>query len=1123
MRAFYRTLRILSAVTLFFFSWTFLPLWQVAAYAAEKPSTRGRGDTETRGKNQGPATSGERFEKALEDIRENVGKAEKRHERGEDDIAEREQIRTKRADIESADSEFRKELAATEKKLKDAKLPQEILDQHYKFVKHYEDNLKELKTNLDAIEKPSAESRERRAAFAKAKTHLEKTKTPSKHVPLDPNKLPHRMGKGKERAPRLKKEEFEKDFPKQRSKGAPRTAGIMDAEGREWMRIALAAASTSLRSPFAKGGYGESSSNPILLASNAPVSDMPLQLPRPSAEIGSVPEWFNRGRRGDLIPQLEFPVSEPPMLAQAIVDLPTADDLAETPEVQFTAELRQIATLLENNPVQLYEFVRNNFTYDPYYGSIKGSQGTLLLQNGNDIDQASVLIGLFRVSGIPARYANGTVEIPIEKVMKWLGGITDPRTAGTVLTTNGIPAKLIISGGAIKSVQLEHTWIEVYIPYANYRGLINDPASSRTWIPLDPSFKLIESNPDTTDLADIQQFDIDSYLASYLQTVKPSTPAKEYLKNTIDYVTANIQGKRFYDLLVSNTIADKVLGLLPDTLPYPVKTVGTKFFAIPDSYRHRIALECTAPNTNNTVLNYTASWTSVLHNRFTLSYAPATAADEQIIANYGDIYSTPSYLIQVKPVLTVEGVAVAEGTVVPMASDLTCRMNFVWPDGTTDKAVINSLVAGAPYAIGLGSGYTTGRIVTKRTAKLEAAVSAGAKGEPIIGEYLNLFAVNYLQELDSSRQLIAKSMKMLDTNRMAELMVGVELGVSAVFGIPEAVAIRGVLIDVDYNIATPVNIDGAQSKVRRFQILTGMTSSALEHSMFGTIIGVEAISTIKALEIANAQGIPVHKIDAENVATKLALLQVGNEIEADIINAVNAGKVITISERKVQLNNWNGIGYIILDPTTGAGAYMISSRISGGSLTQMTQGLKYMISTGEIKDNSEASNIIAAHKCVIWFPMPAIGPISSYFNSPRKYKGVVTIHGAVDIKVPNWTPVIAVADGKVLTVKTPDVYTSDTGYYVVIDHGAGVKTRYLHNCHITVQENQGIKEGQQIALSGNTGSIESDFISDTSNYPRCNSDEHFGSHLHFELLLDGDKVDPALYGKWENSTCGVAN
>ena len=92
MRAFYRTLRTLSAVTLFFFSWSYMPLFQLAAWAAEPPATRGRGDTVT-GRNglgindpsQSPlgkggsrgvgATSGERFEKALEAIRENVSRA----------------------------------------------------------------------------------------------------------------------------------------------------------------------------------------------------------------------------------------------------------------------------------------------------------------------------------------------------------------------------------------------------------------------------------------------------------------------------------------------------------------------------------------------------------------------------------------------------------------------------------------------------------------------------------------------------------------------------------------------------------------------------------------------------------------------------------------------------------------------------------------------------------------------------------------------------------------------------------------------------------------------------------------------------------------------------------------
>lgn len=166
MQAFYRALRTFSAVTLFFFSWTFLPLWQVAAWAAESPQKPGARSQKSGGNvpsssSPRPATTGERFEKALEAIRENVDRLGKKHalsgvegaEKGEDDAKEREIIKTKKAEIESADGDFRKEFAATEKKLKDAKLPQEILDRHYKFVKHYEDNLKELKINLDDVDK----------------------------------------------------------------------------------------------------------------------------------------------------------------------------------------------------------------------------------------------------------------------------------------------------------------------------------------------------------------------------------------------------------------------------------------------------------------------------------------------------------------------------------------------------------------------------------------------------------------------------------------------------------------------------------------------------------------------------------------------------------------------------------------------------------------------------------------------------------------------------------------------------------------------------------------------------------------------------------------------------------
>jgi hypothetical protein len=104
-----------------------------------------------------------------------VRKAEAKDLKGQDVTTEVTEITTKKAEIEVLDVELRKEFAATEKKLKDAKLPKEILDRHYKFVKHYEDNLAELKTNLTGIEQ-SAKGIAFNNAIQRTKAHIEKTK-----------------------------------------------------------------------------------------------------------------------------------------------------------------------------------------------------------------------------------------------------------------------------------------------------------------------------------------------------------------------------------------------------------------------------------------------------------------------------------------------------------------------------------------------------------------------------------------------------------------------------------------------------------------------------------------------------------------------------------------------------------------------------------------------------------------------------------------------------------------------------------------------------------------------------------------------------------------------------------
>jgi hypothetical protein len=118
---------------------------------------------------------------------------------------------------------------------------------------------------------------------------------------------------------------------------------------------------------------------------------------------------------------------------------------------------------------------------------------------------------------------------------------------------------------------------------------------------------------------------------------------------------------------------------------------------------------------------------------------------------------------------------------------------------------------------------------------------------------------------------------------------------------------------------------------------SGSNSSALEHSVPEQFISapdnpVQGISAVKALKIASDQGIPIYTITATNINTILPQLQLDGGTIADIQNAVNAGKVVTASKTEITFNGWTGCGYIIIDPSTGAGAYMISGGMNGAIL-----------------------------------------------------------------------------------------------------------------------------------------------------------------------------------------------
>ncbi len=101
------------------------------------------------------------------------------------------------------------------------------------------------------------------------------------------------------------------------------------------------------------------------------------------------------------------------------------------------------------------------------------------------------------------------------------------------------------------------------------------------------------------------------------------------------------------------------------------------------------------------------------------------------------------------------------------------------------------------------------------------------------------------------------------------------------------------------------------------------------------------------------------------------------------------------------------------------------------------------------------------------FIWPAEGPISGVYGSQRVLNGQPRRpHFGVDVAAPEGAPVQAPADG-VVTLAEPDLYFS--GGTLIIDHGLGLSSTFLHLSRIDVQPGQRVRQGQPIAAVGATG------------------------------------------------------
>lgn len=151
--------------------------------------------------------------------------------------------------------------------------------------------------------------------------------------------------------------------------------------------------------------------------------------------------------------------------------------------------------------------------------------------------------------------------------------------------------------------------------------------------------------------------------------------------------------------------------------------------------------------------------------------------------------------------------------------------------------------------------------------------------------------------------------------------------------------------------------------------------------------------------------------------------------------------------------------------------------------------LEALIAEEKKKILASSGTVLIYDGGVFKFPLATYTKISDdYGNRIHPTLGVEQFHNGVDFAAPKGTAIYAAYDGTVVAA----TYSATMGNYVMIDHGSGLYTIYMHASALYVQKDDVVTRGETIAAVGSTG-------------------RSTGNHLHFTVRKDGSYVSPWNY------------
>ena len=248
----------------------------------------------------------------------------------------------------------------------------------------------------------------------------------------------------------------------------------------------------------------------------------------------------------------------------------------------------------------------------------------------------------------------------------------------------------------------------------------------------------------------------------------------------------------------------------------------------------------------------------------------------------------------------------------------------------------------------------------------------GITGDKLTGDMLTATVWGYFASLQSQGLIAASQAQMVDAPALSYGLFHAQVKPNKLYGlVNRGVTFQGLNMDIghlrhirwvkDDDPKSQINKDpnlaqngktAAQNRWIAYNRMRGQYASAMEHAApeafwvdktkcsYANSNGqienptlkpcAEGISAVKAIAIAQAEGQKIYTINKQNAQTALQKLPIGGEVGSEIRNAVNAGKEVTVHEKSINKHGWKGFGYIVIDPETGAGAYIIEGSGNGG-------------------------------------------------------------------------------------------------------------------------------------------------------------------------------------------------